>query len=92
MKDSWICPQCLMQWEADIGKCPCTSDPLRPAFVVKLDRFLASSNLERLKEYFEDNYPFPIPKDYVLSQLPVLEKIKADNLDFLKTKYGEELK
>lgn len=91
MNGKFICPQCLMFWEEDIGKCPCAVSPLTPPFVTKLDRFLASSNLDHLQWYFED-YFYPNNKQYktpVLAQFPILKKIKEENLELLKQKFGE---
>ena len=89
MDHEWICPQCLMQWQENIGKCPCSSDSLRPAFVVQLDRFLASVNLGLLQRQFEDHYHFPAMRENVLRQFPQLVAIKRDRVELLKAKYGE---
>lgn len=85
----WICPQCLMTWNEDIGKCPCTTNPMQPAFVTRLERFLASTDLTRLYEYFEEHFQYPIMLPSVLKQFEYLKVIKSQLIPKLIELYGE---
>lgn len=72
---NYICPQCLMRWDEDIGKCPCTTDSSKPAFVTRLETFLKAVDLDWLKWQIEEYCEMPW-KDKMLKEI---EELKDEN-------------